>query len=52
MKRTYKNNSAKDAKKERTSRRKARKKQLRKATFSILRQSPINCSILETFQEL
>ena len=51
MKRTYRNNFAKDAKKERTSRRRARKKQSGKGNFSILKKSPTN-PILEILQEL
>ena len=52
MKRTYRNNFAKDARKGRTSKRRKRKRQSGKGiSFSILKK-PTNTPILELFQEL
>ena len=52
MKRTYRNNFAKDARKGRTSERRKRKRQSKKGIFFSILKKPTNIPILEILQEL
>ena len=53
MKRKYRNNFAKDTRKERTSsERRKRKRQSGKGTFFSILKKPVNTPILELFQKL
>ena len=52
MKRTYRNNFAKDARKEKTSERRRRKRQSGKTVFSSILKEPAKNPILEILQKL